>query len=228
MIAIAHDDLLIEHRLLTTLFNDGSIHLSYYYDNVLSFDPCIYVILAIISASPISRRDRYISRNRHRASKMIEIKPATIHDVPLILQFIKGLAAYEKLSHQVVATEEDIRDSLFGQRPAAEVILAYDQNEPVGFALFFHNYSTFLGRPGLYLEDLFVMPEHRGKGYGRALLGHLAKIARARNCGRMEWAVLDWNEPAINFYKSIGATALDEWKVFRLTDNALESMVNED
>jgi GNAT superfamily N-acetyltransferase len=159
---------------------------------------------------------------------MIEIRQANADDTPLILNFIRGLAEYEKLAHEAVATEEGLRATLFGERPQAEVILAFDDGEPVGFALFFHNYSTFLGKRGLYLEDLFVNPEARGKGVGRALLVELAKIAKARDCGRFEWSVLDWNEPAIGFYKSLGARPLDEWTVFRVTGEALDKLANED
>jgi GNAT superfamily N-acetyltransferase len=151
----------------------------------------------------------------------LTITPATEVDVPLILQMIKGLADYERLSHEVVATEESLRASLFGARPAAEVILAYDDRTPVGFALFFHNFSTFLGRPGLYLEDLFVIPAWRGRGVGRRLLGRLAAIAVERGCGRMEWSVLDWNESAIGFYERLGAHVLDDWRICRLTGDAL-------
>jgi GNAT superfamily N-acetyltransferase len=146
----------------------------------------------------------------------LRIASATERDVPHILSFIKKLAAYEKLSHQVVATEEVLREALFGNRPAAEVIIGYWNDEPAGFALFFHNFSTFLGRRGIYLEDLFVDPSYRGKGIGKALLLHLAKLVKERNCGRLEWAVLDWNKPAIDFYKSLGAVPLDAWTLFRL------------
>jgi GNAT superfamily N-acetyltransferase len=149
------------------------------------------------------------------------LRPATEADVPHILGFIRELAAYEKLEHQVVATEAQLAAHLFGPRPAAEVVLAEIDGRPVGFALFFHNFSTFLGRPGLFLEDLYVQPHARGHGIGRALLTHLAGLAVARGCGRMEWSVLDWNEPAIGFYKSLGAVPMDEWTVFRLTGDAL-------
>jgi GNAT superfamily N-acetyltransferase len=152
----------------------------------------------------------------------IAIVPASPEDVPLILQMIRGLAEYERLSHQVEATEESIRTSLFGPRPAAEVVLAYSGSTPVGFALFFHNFSTFLGRHGLYLEDLFVVPEWRGRGVGRRLLTHLAAIAVERGCGRFEWAVLDWNESAIGFYRRLGAQMLDDWRICRLTGDALD------
>lgn len=151
-----------------------------------------------------------------------EIRQATEADVPVILRFIRALAEYEKLSHKVVATEESLRRTLFGNPRFAEVILGYEDGEPVGFALFFHNYSTFLGRPGIYLEDLFVDPNRRGRGYGKALLAHLARLARDRDCGRVEWAVLDWNTPSIDFYKSLGAVPLDDWIIFRLTGEALE------
>ncbi len=156
-----------------------------------------------------------------------EIRPASEADVPLILRFIKGLAEYEKLAHQVVATEEILRETLFGANPKAEVVIGYYQNQPVCFALFFHNFSTFLGRPGIYLEDLFVNPEFRGKGFGRQLLAYLAKLAKARDCGRLEWWVLDWNEPAIKFYKNIGAKPMDEWTVFRVTGEALDKLAGE-
>jgi GNAT superfamily N-acetyltransferase len=154
------------------------------------------------------------------------IKPAVAEDVPLIFSFIKKLAAYEKLAHEVAATEEGLRETLFGARPYAEVVLGYYQAEPVGFALFFHNFSTFLGRPGIYLEDLYVDEEHRGKGFGKALLVYLAKLAVERGCGRLEWWVLDWNEPSINFYKSIGAVPKDEWTVFRVTGEALTNLAH--
>ena len=152
------------------------------------------------------------------------IRPATVADVPIILQLIRELATYERAPNEVTATEEQLVDVLFGPRPAAEVLLAFEQEMPVGFAVFFHNFSTWLGRPGLYLEDLFVRPEQRGKGYGRALLVHLAKIAHERGCGRMEWAVLDWNEPAIQFYKKLGAAPQDEWTVFRLTRDGIAKL----
>jgi GNAT superfamily N-acetyltransferase len=149
------------------------------------------------------------------------IRSAKPEDVPTILQLIRDLATYERAPHEVTATEEQLTEVLFGQRPAAEVVLALDGSVPVGFAVFFHNFSTWLGQPGVYLEDLFVKPQERGKGYGRALLVHLAKIARDRGCGRMEWAVLDWNEPAIQFYRALGANPMDEWTVFRLTRDGI-------
>ncbi len=154
----------------------------------------------------------------------LEIRPATPDDTGLILTLIRELAEYEKLAHEVVATEEALRASLFSPRPHAEVRIAELSGEPVGFALFFHNYSTFLARPGLYLEDLYVRPEARGQGVGRALLGELAHIAVDRGCGRFEWWVLDWNESAIRFYESLGAEAMDEWTVFRVTGDALRSL----
>jgi GNAT superfamily N-acetyltransferase len=152
------------------------------------------------------------------------IERATAQDAPLILRLIKELAEYERMSDQVVATEASVRETLFGARPSAEVVLAWEGDEPAGFALFFHNYSTFLGKPGLYLEDLFVVPKFRGRGYGKSLLVHLARIAVERNCGRFEWSVLDWNEPAIGFYKKLGAQPMDEWTIFRVTGDALASL----
>jgi len=155
-----------------------------------------------------------------------QIRAAHAEDVPIILELIRDLATYERAPDEVIATEEQLVDVLFGERPAAEVLLAFEGKSPVGFALFFHNFSTWLGRPGLYLEDLFVKPERRGKGYGRALLVELAKIAMERGCGRMEWAVLDWNEPAIKFYRTLGAKPMDEWTVFRLTRNGIARLAN--
>ncbi|HEX3067675.1 MAG TPA: GNAT family N-acetyltransferase [Thermoanaerobaculia bacterium] len=153
-----------------------------------------------------------------------EIREATESDVPQILQFIRDLAEYERLAHMVVATEEQLRSTLFGAVRLAEVLIASEDGAPAGFAIFFHNYSTFLAQPGIYLEDLFVKPEFRGRGYGKALLVRLAQIARDRNCGRVEWAVLNWNEPSIAFYKSLGARPMEDWTVFRLTGEALEKM----
>ena len=146
-----------------------------------------------------------------------EIRPARVEDVPLILELIRDLATYERAPKEVTATEEQLVAVLFGEKPVAEVLLAFEGKSAVGFAVFFHNFSTWLGRPGLYLEDLFVKPKKRGKGYGRALLVDLAKIALERGCGRMEWAVLNWNEPAIKFYRALGAKPMNEWTVFRLT-----------
>jgi GNAT superfamily N-acetyltransferase len=156
----------------------------------------------------------------------VRIVPATERDVPLILSLIKALAEYERLAHEVEATEDDIRESLFGDWPGAEVVLAYVGSELAGFALFFHNYSTFLGRRGLYLEDLFVLPAWRGRGVGRRLLSHLARIAIERRCGRLEWWVLDWNESAIRFYRSIGAVPMDDWTVYRLAGDALARLAD--
>jgi GNAT superfamily N-acetyltransferase len=156
--------------------------------------------------------------------KSFRIRPATVADVPIILQLIRDLATYERAPNDVTATEEQLVEVLFGKKPAAEVLLAFEDETPVGFAVFFHNFSTWLGRPGVYLEDLFVKPEHRGKGYGRALLVDLAKIARDRGCGRLEWAVLNWNEPAIQFYRKLGAKPMDEWTVFRLTRDGIEKL----
>jgi GNAT superfamily N-acetyltransferase len=156
----------------------------------------------------------------------IEIRPAHVEDVPIILQLIRDLATYERAPNEVTATDEQLVDVLFGDRPAAEVLLAFEGQSAVGFAVFFYNFSTWLGRPGLYLEDLFVKPEKRGKGYGRALLIALAKIARDRGCGRMEWAVLDWNEPAIKFYRALGAKPMHEWTVFRLTRDEIARLAN--
>ena len=155
-----------------------------------------------------------------------QTRPACVEDVPIILQLIRDLATYERAPHEVTATEEQLVDVLFGERPAAEVLLAFEGDAPVGFAVFFYNFSTWLGRPGLYLEDLFVKPEKRGKGYGRALLVELAKIARDRGYGRMEWAVLNWNEPAIKFYRALGATPMDEWTVFRLRREEIARLAN--
>jgi len=154
------------------------------------------------------------------------IQPATAGDVPIILELIKALATYERAPNEVTATEEGLNEVLFGERVASEVLLAFENERAVGFAVFFHNFSTWLGRPGLYLEDLFVRPEDRGKGYGRALLVELAKIARERKCGRMEWAVLDWNEPAIQFYRKLGAKPMDEWTVFRLTRDGITKLAD--
>lgn len=152
------------------------------------------------------------------------IDPATERDVPVILRLIKGLAEYERLAHEVVATEEGLRESLFGARRVAEVVLGYAGEEAVAFAVFFHNYSTFLGRPGIYLEDLFVVPQWRRRGLGTQLLAYVAHEAVARKCGRLEWSVLDWNEPAIGFYKKLGARAMNEWTVYRVTGGALNKL----
>ena len=157
----------------------------------------------------------------------VRITPATIADVPVILELIRGLAEFEKLAHTVIATEEALRQTLFGPRPCAEVLLAFDEAEPVGFALFFPNYSTFLAKPGLYLEDVFVKPHARGRGIGLALLKRLAAIARDRDYARMEWSVLDWNESAIGFYRNLGAVLMDEWRIFRMTGDAIAKLAAE-
>src|SRR5437868_15082433 len=154
-----------------------------------------------------------------------KIRDDTISDVPIILHLIRDLATYERAPNDVVATEQGLREVLFGPEPSAKVVLIFEGEEAIGFAVYFFNFSTWLGRPGLYLEDLFVKPETRGRGYGRALLVHLAKIARDHNCGRMEWAVLTWNEPAIQFYKKLGAGSLDDWRVFRLTSDGIKQLV---
>ena len=155
---------------------------------------------------------------------MFEIRTATESDVPLIFEFIRALADYERLAHSVVATEEVLRQTLFGEKRFAEVLIGEEDGQPVCFALFFHNYSTFVGRPGLYLEDLFVNPDKRGRGYGKALLIRLAQIAKERNCGRFEWAVLDWNTSAMDFYRSLGARPIDDWTIFRVDGEALEKL----
>ena len=151
----------------------------------------------------------------------LSIAPAVSSDAELVLDFVKELAEYEKLSHAVVATADDVRSALFSDQPAAECLIARADGEPVGFAIFFHNYSTFLAAPGIYLEDLYVVPERRSHGIGKALLRELARLAVERGCGRLEWSVLDWNEPAIQFYRSLGAEAKDEWTTFRLAGAAL-------
>jgi len=152
------------------------------------------------------------------------IRSATKADVPIVLSFIKKLADYERLSHEVTATEEVLRKTLFGRKSTAEVAIGYLNKEPVGFVLFFHNYSTFLGRPGLYIEDLFVDESFRRRGFGRALLLYVARLAEERDCGRLEWAVLDWNEPAVAFYKKLGAVPMSEWTVFRVTGEGLSHL----
>ena len=155
----------------------------------------------------------------------ISFRPAVPEDCPLILNFIKALAEYEKMSDQVVATEELLKEWIF-EKGKAEVIFPVVDGEKVGFALFFHNFSTFLGRAGIYLEDLFIKPEHRGKGYGKATLQELGRIALERGCGRLEWACLDWNRPSIDFYLSLDAKPMDEWTVYRLTGDSLKSLEN--
>ncbi len=157
----------------------------------------------------------------------VTIEPAQESDVPLILNFIRELAAYEKLAQEVEATEEDLRRTLFGERAYAETVIARYEGEAACFELFFHNYSSFLAKPGIYLEDLFVQPNFRGKGIGKALLVHLARLARERDCGRVEWWVLDWNESAIEFYKSIKAQPMNEWTVFRLSSAGIRSLAGD-
>lgn len=153
------------------------------------------------------------------------LRPARETDLDTIISLISGLAEYEREPEAVVLDRDELRAHLFGPRPYAEVILAEDEpGAAVGFALFFHNFSTWLGKPGLYLEDLFVLPEERGKGHGKALLSRLASIAVERGCGRMEWSVLDWNEPSIGFYKALGATPMDEWTTYRLTGESLAAL----
>ena len=159
---------------------------------------------------------------------VLSIRPATAGDVPLIRQLIAELADYERLAHAAVATDDDLRAQLFGERPAAEVLIGELDGEPAGFALFFHNFSTFLGKRGLYLEDLFVRPAFRGTGLGKHLMAALARIAVQRDCGRFEWSVLDWNVPAIGFYRALGATAVDEWTVHRLEGDALRALASHD
>lgn len=157
---------------------------------------------------------------------MFTIRDATVDDCAILLDLIRGLAEYERLTHLMSATESTLKDALFGSRPGAEALLAFEHDDPVGFAVFFHNFSTFLGRRGLYLEDLFVLPAYRGRGIGRRLLSHLARIAIERRCGRMEWWVLDWNETAIRFYRSIGARPMDDWTVYRLDGDALARLAD--
>ncbi len=161
------------------------------------------------------------------ANGQFRIEPATIDDTPLVLKFIKGLAEYEKLEDECVATEDGLRKTMFGANPMAEAVIGYSGDQAVGFALFFHTFSTFLGAPSLYLEDLFVLPEWRGKGLGRQLLSYLAGLAADRGCQRLEWAVLDWNEPSIGFYKGLGAVPQDEWTTYRLSGEALEKLGGE-
>jgi GNAT superfamily N-acetyltransferase len=157
----------------------------------------------------------------------LHLRVATAEDIPLILGFIKQLAEYEKLAHEVTATEESLRANLFGERQTAEVILAFEGDEPAGFALFFHNFSTFVGKPGIYLEDLFVRPKFRARGYGKALMIHLARIAQERDCGRFEWWVLNWNTPSIEFYRRLGAKPMSDWTVQRLTRVEIDALANQ-
>ena len=175
-----------------------------------------------MTGSSTSDRTRPADDRRLR----VAIRPAVADDVPLVLRFIRELAEYERLADQVVATEEGLRHTLFGPAPKAEVVFAMVDGAEAGFALFFHNYSTFLGKLGLYLEDLYVRPELRGRGVGGALLRHLAQLALERGCGRLEWSVLDWNEPALAFYRSIGAKPVEGWTVHRLTGDALVSLAS--
>jgi GNAT superfamily N-acetyltransferase len=158
----------------------------------------------------------------------LQIRNAVKSNVPLILHFIKELAEYEKLSHEVTATEELLEKNLFGEQSVAEVVIASFEDKDIGFALYFHNFSTFVGKPGIYLEDLYVSPEYRGKGFGKILLKYLANLAIERDCGRLEWSVLDWNESAIRFYKSLGAKPMDEWTVFRVMGNELLELAGKD
>lgn len=154
----------------------------------------------------------------------LKIVKAAEKDIPVILDFIKKIAEYEKLSDEVSASEELLKKNLFGEQKTAEVLLAYHESDPVGYAVYFYNFSTFLGKRGLYLEDLFVIPEMRGKGFGKTIFEYLIKLAKEKECGRFEWSVLKWNEPAINFYKSFGAKPMDEWMVFRLDKEALDKL----
>lgn len=161
------------------------------------------------------------------ADANFRIRPAVPADTGLILSLIRELAEYEKLAHEVTATESDIHTALFGSRRTAECVIAEADGKSVGFAIYFHNFSTFLGHAGLYLEDLYVKPEQRGKGYGRRILAHLARLTLERGCGRFEWAVLDWNEPAIRFYKGLGARMMESWRINRLAGEALQKLAAE-
>jgi len=169
-----------------------------------------------IAAPPPETKSRPMNRTL--------LRHARVEDVDLVLELIRGLADFENLSHQVQATREQLQETLFGAKPAAEVVLACEGETVVGFAVFFPNFSTFLGKPGLYLEDLYVRPEFRGRGHGRALLRHLATLALERGCGRFEWTVLDWNESAIEFYRRQGAEVLPQWRICRVTGEALAQM----
>jgi GNAT superfamily N-acetyltransferase len=159
-------------------------------------------------------------------NKELRIRKGNIKDVPLIFSLIKELAEYEKLLHEVIVTESELRNNLFGRRKYAEVLIAWFDNKPAGMALFFHNYSTFVGKPGIYLEDLYVKPEFRSKGIGKRLLLELIKLAGKRNCGRVEWAVLNWNQPAIGFYEKLGAEQMESWRIFRLTRDKIDNINN--
>ena len=169
-----------------------------------------------IAAPPPETKSRHMNRTL--------LRHARVEDVDLVLELIRGLADFENLSHQVQATREQLQETLFGAKPAAEVVLACEGETVVGFAVFFPNFSTFLGKPGLYLEDLYVRPEFRGRGHGRALLKHLATLAMERGCGRFEWTVLDWNESAIEFYRRQGAEILPEWRICRVAGDALDRL----
>ncbi len=169
------------------------------------------------------RAPRYRARMEPTLAHQPTLRAAVAADVPVILAFVRELAAFERLLDRVTATEDDLRQSLFGPRPYAEVALA-ELGEPVGFALFFHSYSTFVGKPGVYIEDLYVTPEARGHGVGRSLVVYVAGLALERGCGRLEWAVLDWNSHAIAFYRSLGAEAMDDWTVYRVSGRALERL----
>lgn len=177
-----------------------------------------------LASGPAGLLQEGVSRSNPGPAAGIAIRHATAADAPLILSFIRQLAEYEHLLHAVKATEDGLRETLFGARPAAEVLIAEDAGTPVGFALFFENYSTFLAQRGIYLEDLFVVPQARGRGVGRVLLQRLAALAIERHCGRLEWAVLDWNAPAIGFYRRMGALPMEDWTVFRLTGAPLEAL----
>lgn len=177
------------------------------------------------SGRQTSAKDRSVNAE---PTPELRIQPATREDVPVILRLTRGIAEYERLAHEVVATEEILLESLFGPRPAAEVLIGYVGDEPVGFAVYFQNFSTFLGRPGLYLEDVFIVPEHRRHGFGRRLMKRVARIAVERGCRRMEWSVLDWNEPALNLYDRIGARRMNEWVSYRLAGDALRRFAMEE
>ena len=161
------------------------------------------------------------------SAESLKIRPATEADVPLLLKFILSIAEYEKLLDEVVATEETLRESLFGQHPAAEALIGEWEGEPAAFAVYFYNFSTFTGWPGLYLEDLFVKPEYRQRGIGKLMLKRLAKIAMERGCPRLEWVALDWNEPAIEFYEGLGAKQMSDWRLFRMTGNPLKQLAKD-
>lgn len=197
----------IDHHLfLKLIFNLDGVDLKY-----------------LIQISKIKVEHLEENQNKNNTTDL-EIRQAKEEDIPMILNFIKELAEYEKLPHEVVATEDILRHSLFGERKYAEAIIGYINQQPVTFAIYFHNFSTFIGRPGLYLEDLYVKPEARKLGIGTKMFSYLAKIAKERNCGRFEWWVLDWNEKAIGFYKKLGAIAMDEWTVYRLTEEHIDKL----